>query len=491
MLRSGHGVAGTSKQRRCRSGRPERIGRSLTPGGPSASRQLFALATPIALTQLAQVALTTVDIVMIAALGVEALAAGGLAIVLFNQVRTVGVGLITAAGNRVASIAAQEEDGALSEDAERGVRDVVRASLVLATAAGVVGAVLMVASGHALTWLGQDHAVVDRAQPMLLALAPGLLPCLWFNALRQYTVGMRRPRALVWITVVCIVVNAALNGVLGFGLWIFPRLELVGIGLATTLTHLLSFLLLCAAVNRDPLLARMLSLRAWLASPKTVRRLAALGVPIAATYGSEAGFFSVVALIMGGFGAAALAAHTVVNQLVYIVFQITIGLSHGASIIVSREIARGRIAAAAGVGRLALVNGAAVMGVPALLYLIGPELVLRPFMDVSDPADARAVDLATQLLAVAALLQFADCAQNIGVGLLRGLDDTQAGFRATVLGYWAVGLPLALLLGPVADLGPVAVWVGLMAGLATTAVLLLTRFVQVLRRAAALPEPAG
>src|SRR5918998_1253175 len=229
MLRSGHGVACTSKQTRCRSGRPERIGRSLTPAGPSASRQLFALATPIALTQLAQVALTTVDIVMIAALGVEALAAGGLAIVLFNQVRTVGVGLITAAGNRVASIAAQEEDGALSEDAERGVRDVVRASLVLATAAGVVGAVLMVASGHALTWL----------------------------------------------TVVCIVVNAALNGVLGFGLWIFPRLELVGIGLATTLTHLLSFLLLCAAVNRDPLLARMLSLRAWLASPKTVRRLGA------------------------------------------------------------------------------------------------------------------------------------------------------------------------------------------------------------------------
>ena len=94
--------------------------------------------------------------------------------------------------------------------------------------------------------LGQDHAVVDRAQPMLLALAPGLLPCLWFNALRQYTVGMRRPRALVWITVVCIVVNAALNGALGYGARIFPRLELVGIGIATTLTQLLSFVLLCA-----------------------------------------------------------------------------------------------------------------------------------------------------------------------------------------------------------------------------------------------------
>jgi MATE family multidrug resistance protein len=455
------------------------------------SRQLLALATPIALTQLAQVALTTTDIVMIGVLGVEALAAGGLAIVLFNQLRTMGVGLITAAGNRVAAIAAQEEAGPLAAQAERGVRDVVRASLVVATAAGVAGAVLMVGCGEALAWLGQDRGVVALAQPMLLALAPGLLPCLWFNAVRQYTVGMRRPRALVTITVVCIVVNAALNAALGYGLWVFPRLELVGIGLATTLAHLVSLLLLCAALRRDPVLAPMLSLRAWRAERSTVRELTGLGIPIAATYGSEAGFFSVVALIMGGFGAAALAAHTVVNQLVYIVFQITIGLSHGASIIVSREVALGRLAAAARVGRLALVNGAAAMGVFALLYVIGPELVLEPFMDVSDPSDARAVDLATQLLAVAALLQFADCAQNIGVGLLRGLHDTKAGFRATLLGYWAVGLPLALLLGPVADLGPIGVWFGLLAGLATTAALLLTRFVQVLRKDALVPEPVS
>jgi MATE family multidrug resistance protein len=455
------------------------------------SRELLALATPIALTQLAQVALTTIDIVMIGVLGVGALAAGGLAIVLFNQVRTMGVGLITAAGNRIAAIAAQEQPGELAADAERGVRDVVRASLVLATVAGVAGGALMVGLAHALTLLGQDREVVRQAQPMLLALAPGLLPCLWFNALRQFTVGMRRPRALVWITVVCIVVNAALNAALGYGLWVFPRLELVGIGLATTLAHLLSFGLLCVALRADPVLAPMLSLRAWRAEPSTVRTLTSLGVPIAATYGSEAGFFSIVALIMGGFGAAALAAHTVVNQLVYIVFQVTIGLSHGASIIVSREVALGRVAAAAGIGRLALVNGAAAMSAFAALYVIGPQLVLEPFMNLSAPADARAVDLATQLLAVAALLQFADCAQNIGVGLLRGLHDTKAGLRATLLGYWAVGLPLALLLGPIADLGPVAVWCGLMAGLATTAALLLTRFVHVLRRDATAQPATG
>src|SRR5918997_1911141 len=276
----------------------------------SDSRHLAALAVPIALTQLAQVALTTTDTLMMGLIGTVALAAGGLAIVLFNQVRTMGVGLVTAVGNQVA-----------------------------------------------------------------------------------------------------------------------------------------------AANARD----------------SAVR----LGVPIAATYGSEAGFFSVVALIMGTFGASALAAHTVVNQLVYLVFQVTIGLSHAASISVSGEVTAGRIDAAARVSRLALIHGAAVMAIVAVVYLAAPGIVLRPFLD---PADSTTFGIAASLLMIAALMQFFDCAQNIGVGLLRGVDDTRSGFRLTLIGYWLIGLPAAWFLGPAVGMGPVGVWLGLMCGLAVTAALLLRRF---------------
>jgi MATE family multidrug resistance protein len=435
------------------------------------SRQLAALALPIALTQLAQVALTTTDTVMMGLIGTEALAAGGLAIVLFNQLRTMGVGLVTAVGNQVAAASARGESGS-APDEEGEVRDIVRASFLIATMAGIAGAVLMVALGYALHWLGQDPAVLERAQPMLLALAPGLVPCLWFQVIRQYTVGMRRPKALVWITVGSIGVNAGLNWLFITGAWGLPELGLPGIGLATSIVYLGSFVVLAVLVRRDPVLAPMLSLRAWRANGATVRRLVSLGVPISATYGSEAGFFSVVAVLMGTFGPAALAAHTVVNQLVYIVFQVSIGLSHGASILVSREIAKENAPAATRIARTALVHGAIVMAVIAVCYLLAPSLVLRPFFDAADPA----FTVASTLLLVAAVLQFFDCAQNIGVGLLRGLDDTRAGFRISLIGYWAVGLPLAWLIGSLLGAGPTGAWTGLLAGLAATAVLLLRRF---------------
>ncbi len=120
-----------------------------------------------------------------------------------------------------------------------------------------------------------------------------------------------------------------------------------------------------------------------------------------------------------------------------------------------------------------------VMGIVAVVYLAAPGVVLRPFLD---PADSITLGIATSLLMIAALMQFFDCAQNIGVGLLRGVDDTKSGFRLTVIGYWLIGLPAAFLLGLTAGTGPLGVWLGLMCGLAVTAALLLRRFASTLAR---------
>lgn len=345
--------------------------------------------------------------------------------------------------------------------------------MALATIAGLLGALVMIGLGQALRWLGQDAAVVERAQPMLLALAPGLLPCLWFQVIRQFTVGMRRPKALVWITVVSVAVNVALNFAFIYGTGPFPALGLPGIGLSTTLVYLLSFVALYGMTKRDEVLAPFLSLRVWRTSRASLRKLTRLGVPIAATYGSEAGFFSIVALIMGSFGAPALAAHTVVNQLVYIVFQVTVGISHAVSLNVSGALALGETATARRYSRVALIHGAIVMSAVGAVYLLAPDLVLRGFFDTSEDT---AMSLASNLLLIAAVLQFVDCAQNIGVGLLRSLDDTAAGFRLTVIGYWLIGLPAAWLLGSVAAIGPTGVWLGLLTGLTATAALLFRRF---------------
>ncbi len=449
-----------------------------TPGAPnplassesdvrSDDSALTRLATPIALTQLAQVAVATTNIGLMGSLGVPELAAGGLAVVLFNQIRTMAVGLITATGNQIATAAGKATKSGASADDE--IRDIVRGGFLVATGAALVGALVLIGLAWALPWLGQDAAVLELARPMMIALAPGLLPCLWFAALRQYTVGMQRPQAMLAVTLGAIVVN------LGLGVVLMRWFGLTGIGIATSVVFGLMFVVFWAIVRRDPKLARTLPTRMWPVQWATVGSELRLGAPIALTYGAEAGMFSVLALVVGTAGPDALAAHHVVYQLVYIVFQVAIGLSHGASILVSSAVARDEHTRARRLAWVAMRQAALVCAVAGVVYVVAPTLVLRPFLD---GADSATVDIARTLLLVAALLQFADAAQNVAVGLLRGLKDTKAGLRLSLVGYWVVGVPVAALLA--LPFGVVGVWFGLLTGLAVTAALMLRRYLSLL-----------
>ncbi len=435
------------------------------------AKQLATLATPIAMTQLAQVAVSTTNIALMGSLGISQVAAGGLALTLFNQIRTMCVGLITATGNQVATVVSRAEKRNTNPDNE--IREVVRSSFLIATVAGLLGGLALIGLGWTLQWLGQDATVLSQARPMMIALAPGLLPCLWFQVLRQYTVGMQRPQALLLVTLGSVALNLVAALALMHGWAGLPALGLTGIGIATSLVFLTTFAVLWAMVRRDAKLGATLPVRMWPVRMRTVVAELRLGTPIALTYGSEAGMFSVLALVMGTIGPAALAAHNIVYQLVYIVFQIAVGLSHGGSILVSKAVARDEFDRAHGLAWLALRHAAVVAALVGVAYIAAPDLVLRPFLHSEDGDTIR---LAHGLLLIAIVLQFFDAAQNIGNGLLRGVKETQAGFRLSLIGYWVVGLPTALLLAFPLGLGAAGVWWGLAAGLAATAGLMLRRY---------------
>ncbi|MFI1238052.1 MATE family efflux transporter [Nocardia salmonicida] len=451
-------------------------------GTATDSSALARLATPIALTQLAQIAVSTTNLALMGTLGVREVAAGGLALVLFNQIRTMCVGLITGTGNQIAGALGAAGKRGGSADAE--VRAVVRAAFVIATLAGLLGGALLIGLGWVLPWLGQDVAVLELARPMMIALAPGLLPCLWFQVLRQYTVGMQRPQALLLVTLGSVALNLVLALAFIHGWAGIPAMGLTGVGIATSLVFLITFGVFWAMVRHDEQLGRTLPSTPWPVCWATVREELRLGTPIALTYGSEAGMFSVLALVMGSFGPAALAAHNVVYQIIYIVFQMAIGLSHGASILVSDAVSREEFGRARALAWLALRMAAVIAIVTGVVYVLAPNIILAPFLDATD---TDTIAIAHTLLLIGIVLQFFDAAQNIGTGLLRGLKETSAGFRLSLVGYWGVGLPAALLLAFPLHLGAAGVWWGLTAGLATTAVLMLRKYFALLDQVSMTP----
>ncbi|MFE3170296.1 MATE family efflux transporter [Amycolatopsis sp. NPDC059235] len=441
-------------------------------------RPLLAVSAPIAGIQLAQVALTTTDLAMLGGMSVRAIAAGGLALTLYNQVRTMCVGTVTAVGNLVASTAGRGESRTggdqLDERARGEVRDLVRASFLVATAVGLGAALILIGLGYLLAWFGQDPEVLALARPTMLALAPGLIPMLWLNVLRQFAVGMRRPGSLLWVTIGSVGVNILLDGGFGYGWFGFPELGAPGIGLATTIVQFLNCFAFLLILRRDEHLAPLLSAGFGRGELPAAREILRLGIPISLTYGSEAGITSVATVLMGGFGPATLAAQSMVNQLAYIVYQVNIGLSQGSSILISRAVSQRDRPAVTRTARQALTLSATAMTAAGLLYLAVPGWVLGLFLERNPPPEVLA--LAHTLLFFGIAQQYVKGAQNVCVGLLRGLGNTKSGFRATLLGYWLIGTPVMVLCGFALDLRGPGIWLGLCVGFGATAVLLLRKF---------------
>jgi MATE family multidrug resistance protein len=212
-----------------------------------------------------------------------------------------------------------------------------------------------------------------------------------------------------------------------------------------------------------------------------------LGLPIAGTYASEAGFFSVLTLVIGTLGVEALAAQTVLNQIVYIVFMISAGLSHAASIHISEAGGSADYVKARRLGLLSLAWGVIAMLIVAIPYLVVPEPIVSLFIAAEHASNADIIALTASGLLIAAGMQIFDASQNIGNGILRGIGDTAGPFRISLIGYWLIGLPAGYLLGITAGGGVQGVWIGQTIGLAATAVILLFAF---LRRVDRLRQPA-
>ena len=115
-------------------------------------REVLGISLPIAGVQLAGVALTTTDVLMLQSVGVLAIAGGGLAMQLYNQIRTMCVGMVTAGANLVAEAAAKmEKEKTSCQNCEAGaeqIRRAVRSSFAVATGTAILGALLVLSLIH-------------------------------------------------------------------------------------------------------------------------------------------------------------------------------------------------------------------------------------------------------------------------------------------------------------------------------------------------------
>ncbi|MGH6777988.1 MAG: MATE family efflux transporter [Bradyrhizobium sp.] len=427
------------------------------------------LATPMALTQLSQIAMMTTDLAFIGRLGKDAMAAAALAGTVYWVGFTVGMGLMSA----VAPLVAQ----AFGAGNPRLVRRSLRAGLWVALLIALPIMALPLRGEHILLALGQAPVPAHLAQQYLFGLAWGVAPALWFLAIRGFMGAVNRPEPVLWITLAAIPVNALLVYPLIYGKWGLPHLGLFGAGLATTLVNCGTFLAaLWFATHRRPFDDYRVLARLWRVDWSLTRQLIEIGAPISIAFLLEYGLFSAAALLMGLISTTAIAAHQIALQVTAILYMIPFGISMAATVRVGHAIGRNDAAGVRRAGLIAISLGVAIGAVLTLGVVLARFAIARFFFGPAAVNAQATIALAGQLLLVGASFFVTDAIQSIAAGSLRGMKDTRVPLLFAAIGYWLIGFSAAYAVGFRTSLGAIGVWIGLSAGTAVYAALLALRF---------------
>ncbi|AKM11015.1 MATE family efflux transporter [Croceicoccus naphthovorans] len=425
------------------------------------------LAVPLAAANLLQMAVYTVDVLFIARIGTQELAASTLAVSSYGLMLWCTMGLISAVAPMAATALGR------GRHAVREVRRSFRMALWLSVLAGLF---VMVGSNLAEPFMlltGQSPQIAAMAGEYLRWLSPAAIPVLAAAALRIFVSTMDRAVIATWVTVLALIVNFIGNWLLIFGNWGFPALGLKGAAIASVITSLAVLAAYIAIIQSDRRMRRhYLFGRLWRPDWQRLRELWRVGLPIGAITLAEGGLFSGAAYLMGAIGMLELAAHTVALQLGALAFQVPMGIGTAATIRVGLHNGAG---SREGIHRAGLAVVSVAMcfaGVFAVAMIGMPKVLLSLFFDVDAPVNANVVALATTYLVVAAAFQLFDGAQAVLAGLLRGLSDTRVPFILAVIGYWLFGFGTAYILGFHTSFGGLGVWIGLAVGLIVTSILL-------------------
>lgn len=433
-------------------------------------RATFALAWPLVIAQLAQNALHTTDVILLGWLGSNYLAAGTLATTFLMPFLVGGIGVIGAVAPLVAQARGKRDI--------KAVRRIVRQGCWAAIALAAVLVPLVLQIRPIYHALGQDPVATDMAAQFIEIAAWSLFPALGIIAFRSLLSAYDATRAILVITILGVLVNAVTAYVLIFGHFGFPRLELRGAAIATTLTNVVMLIAMVTYVVRHKRLKRFhVLVRFWNPDWPRFREIFRIGTPIGLTVLAEVGMFTAAALLMGRIGTDEVAAHAIALQCASIAFMVPLGLGIAATVRVGMAYGRGDAEGIRKAGWTSFAMGTGFMTVSCIAFLtLGPSIV-TVFLDPHVEANANSLALAASFLMVAGVFQLVDGAQVVAAHSLRGLSDTKVPMLLAIVGYWMVGLPVAYVLGFVADWKGVGIWIGLASGLAFVSVVLVTRFV--------------
>lgn len=428
-------------------------------------RRLLWMAAPLIANNLAIAGMGLADTLMSGRIGASAQAAVGVGSSVWMLFWLFTMGILMA----ISPIGATHIGAGRSQMIGRYARQGLWLAAVLSVA---TIAVMFWIAVPALAVIGIDPAFRDIAGDYLEVIVLGAPGGFAYLALRFTTEGLGWTGPIMAVSVTALVVNVIANYAFMFGHFGAPEMGAVGAAVGSAITMWYMFAAMLAIMLLSPRYRPYQIFRLG-SGPQAsaLRDILALGLPIMVAIIAEVGLFSGVSLLMGMLSANIAAGHLIALNYASTMFMVPMGLNSAITALVGNAIGRGDVGLARFRGVLGIVCCAAFMCVSAAVLLLFRDTIVGWYTEVPE-----VYEVAISLLFVAAIFQISDGIQVGAAGALRGLHDTQVPMYLTTFSYWGIGFPLAWAAALPLAMSPAMIWVGFVAGLTVSAILLVSRF---------------
>jgi len=405
-----------------------------------------------------------IDDIMVGRLGPIELAATSLGNSLIFIALSIGIGFSFAITPLIA-----ESDG--EKDIEKG-RGIFQHGMILMTILGVSLYVMLLFLKPLLNYLDQPEEVVVLAIPYYEIVALSMIPLMIFQGLKQFTDGLSLTKYAMYATIVTNVANMILNFALIYGIWIFPRLEIVGAALGTLLSRFVMISFMIFVMKKSGKFdAYLVKLKFVEIKKSFFRKIMKLGFPTALQMLFEVGLFTASILLAGTLGAFSQAANQIALKLTSTTFMIAVGIGVAAMVRVGNQKGLKNYKE---LRRIAFSNFLLIL-IIMFTFSIG-FIALKDVLPYVFTDNLEVIEIASGLLIIAGFFQLSDGLQAVILGGLRGLQDVNVPSGLTFIAYWIIGFPVSYYLGTMAGFGTFGIWIGLLVALTSSALMLFIRF---------------
>jgi len=431
------------------------------------------LAYPVILGMLGHTLIGIVDNIMVGKLGSTELAAVSLGNSMIFIALSIGIGFSTA----ITPIVGEAD----AENNTNKIRLAFHNGLFLCIILGFALFGIIVLGKPLMELLHQPKEVIVLAKPYLDWVGFSLVPLIIYQGYKQFADGLSMTKYSMYAIVMANILHVIINYCLIYGIWIFPKMGIIGAALGTVISRIAMLVFMHIILSKQERLKHYFHNFSFNEiKNETISKIVNLGVPSALQMMFEVVLFTAGIWLCGNIGKTSQAANQIALSLASMTFMFAMGLSVVSMIRVSNQKGLQDYKNLVIIARSIFLLAISIEIVFALLFVIVHQIVPPLFLDMNDSSqfldNQEVVTIAAKLLLVAAIFQISDGIQVVVLGALRGLQDVKIPMYITFVAYWVIGFPISYYLGEYTNLKAVGVWIGLLAGLTTAALFLFIRF---------------